>query len=305
MSNECAGAIPAAYAAQIFDEAKVPYVLWGHWAVAMFGRNKAFPDVDFIIADAEPNAATKPLDTAIAALSAKGIHRCTDASCQEWTSDRAPPVTAPVNVKDPIDWEEVGQNLADNRLHAVGDAHFHLESTYTYFTVLTLYSQTRILWWMPRLSLQPVTPTDPNFMLTNDVRLFPPGPRGPTGPWTELYPVRILRINKLAEAIILLRIRDGHRGDVNRCWERMWLNLLGDTPADGQLTPQMLKLREEINPRYRIIVDQFCGLPTGRTARIGLIWKEFRDEMLETGEMGRMPSLHPKDVIQRMGKYLP
>ncbi|KAL4906318.1 hypothetical protein BDW74DRAFT_177333 [Aspergillus multicolor] len=308
MSNEVLnGALPAAYAARIFDEAKVPYVLWGHWAVGMFGDDKSFPEVEFIIADAEPNAVTKPLDTAIAALSAKGINRCTNASCQEWTHDRTPPVTEPFTLESPADKEELASIWADNRTHAVGNAHFHLQPPYTFFTVLTLYTQNRLLWWIPRLTVQSVTPTDPIFMLTTNVRLPPRGPGGPSGPWTELYPVRILRLAKLAEALILLILRDGHRPHVPRCWERLWRNLLREKrhTDDGQPTALIVELQETINPRFKVIVEDYVRQPDELAAMNGLSWKKLRKEMIETGEMGQMPSLHPPDVIDRCGKYLP
>ena len=54
----------------------------------------------------------------------------------------------------------------------------------------------------------PPAADDPHLMLSNDPRLPPYVPQGMSGPWTELYPIKILNRSSFTEAALWLCFRD-------------------------------------------------------------------------------------------------
>ncbi|KAL2825536.1 hypothetical protein BJY01DRAFT_256242 [Aspergillus pseudoustus] len=65
---------PVADIAKILDLANIPNLLWGWWVVACHGKLIQTPDIDFIIADDEIEAAAQALEKA-----SQDYTRCTNA----------------------------------------------------------------------------------------------------------------------------------------------------------------------------------------------------------------------------------
>lgn len=82
--------------------------------------------------------------------------------------------------------------------------HFHIEAQYPQHGVLRVYAKSSHLWWLPDFEPGPPAADDPDLMLSNDSRLPPYVLRGFSGPWTELYPIKILNPSSLTEAAFWL-----------------------------------------------------------------------------------------------------
>ncbi|KAL4899540.1 hypothetical protein BDW74DRAFT_183647 [Aspergillus multicolor] len=102
-----------------------------------------------------------------------------------------------------------------------------------------------------------MAPDDPTFILTNDAARLPPqaaDAKGPSGPWTDVDPVKTLTNTALVEAMMWLHLRylkdKGYKG---LCHQKKcnWL-------IRGSLSGERLRaLRNTLKPEFRPILDAF------------------------------------------------
>ncbi|KAL4901614.1 hypothetical protein BDW74DRAFT_181621 [Aspergillus multicolor] len=271
--------------ARILDTARIPNLLFGWWAVGCHGIDLSFPEVDFVI----PN---NDIEAAASALAATGhFHRCTNPNCVEWTADRRPRDYFQAPLHQPLPLSMIAAQAKFNNYHAIAQDHLHTGRDYTYFTVISLYAQSRLLWSFPKITLDPITSDDRTFMFTNDVRLPPRTEGGSTGPWNSLYPVKILTHAALVEALLLLFCRDlGHLEHTDVAWLDMLNKVIGRTfiPGTVTLNEQMLALRRNINPRWVPVLDSSFFDPRPIGSYTNSI-KRYRADLLANNELPGIP----------------
>ncbi|KAL4876356.1 hypothetical protein BJY04DRAFT_223144 [Aspergillus karnatakaensis] len=184
----------AALIAQILDFAQVPNILLGWLALGLVQHNMGIPEIEFVIPD-------EYAEVAIHAIEISPVPLCVKTDCHELQVQR----------RD----ETLGS--ATSRLdayHAVGFAHFHLNpftaSGLKGAELITLYRQSEILPWVPRLTRSDNVGTidSPNLTVSTDLNLPAAVDRGPSGPWVGLYPVRILTPCAFIESVMRLLGRD-------------------------------------------------------------------------------------------------
>jgi hypothetical protein len=190
-------------------------------------------------------------------------------------------------------WQE---QLAVNNYHAVARDHLHIEPTkYEYFRVISLYAQSQLLWSFPELS----TTDNRGFMYTNDARLRPRGTGGCTGPWTDLYPVRIPTHATLVEALFFLHCRDlGHLKHVDEAWSGMLNAAFGPRFIDNDmnLTEEMKALRREIrdiSPRWLPALEGHLFPSPGSGVHHTTALNRMRAILLANNEL---PDIPPHDL---------
>ncbi|KAL4785238.1 hypothetical protein BJX76DRAFT_186511 [Aspergillus varians] len=83
--------------------------------------------------------------------------------------------------------------LAKYRNHPVGAVHFHP----TPDAVITLLRQSEILPWLPEIKLGPPAANDDDLTTSHDPMLPARMDDGPSGPWSQLYPIQILNPNSV------------------------------------------------------------------------------------------------------------
>ncbi|RDW76528.1 uncharacterized protein DSM5745_06520 [Aspergillus mulundensis] len=272
MSEIPRGVKPAADVAQILNRAQVPNLLFGWWVVGLYSQAQPFPvsslslspsfplpsfnadsftqEIDFIVPDGQ-------FESGIRALIDAGFQYCDDPKCPELVYDRFPR-KGKIGDKYPI--TELLANLALNGWHEIADAHFHVETQYRKpkFTVLSLYKQSRLLWALPTLTLDPVPANDPTFVLTNDAARLPP--RTPdfyssSGPWLDVPAVKTLTYAALFEAFIRLKCRHLQERGMAEWRTDMWDERLCYT-VGGTAKPERLRaLRENLTPQFQAVFD--------------------------------------------------
>ncbi|KAL4965029.1 uncharacterized protein BDV14DRAFT_200294 [Aspergillus stella-maris] len=250
----------AADAARALDYAKIPNVLWGWLAVGLLGEDFRYPEVDFVVSDGK-------LQSAIEALVAAGFTLCTDSACRERKEDRVAQESS-----DRLSKNELNAITSPSRYHAVPDAHFHLDpSSYEYYTVLSLFTQSRFLWkgWWPELTLTaartdtecPVadsfSPDHPHLMLSSDLDFF--DNKDGSGPWMESpYAVKVLRPSLFAEALTYLWRRNwGDTKNVFMGWRAMLVLGLLYAKWDND---QRDNIRRGLKPEFMPVWDGLLGL---------------------------------------------
>ncbi|KAL3474619.1 hypothetical protein BJX99DRAFT_260218 [Aspergillus californicus] len=272
------GALPAADVARILDKAQVSHILWGVWAVGLFGfESFDYPVVEFVTPDDEIEAAKN-------AIIAAGFPCCSDARCMELT-----------------DWQVYG---ALPRYHEVADEHFHIESKYEDFTVLSLLKSSRILYDLPPIKRGPVEDNDPTFMFSNDPRItlrhglpqWYDERADRYEPWIDLYPVKILKLGAFAKALALLLCRDlEHPRNIFDKWVTVYGTLLGEYMTDDKiLTPHGLSLQRDVDPKYLPLLPPGPCKPPFRAWRRAL-----RDKLRANNEL---PERLPFTENQWFGK---
>ncbi|KAL4964568.1 uncharacterized protein BDV14DRAFT_200853 [Aspergillus stella-maris] len=152
------GARIAAQVACILDAVRVWNMLWGWVAVSLLGVDEGIPDIEFLVPDEQVIQAKDALINA-------GHRLCQDLNCPELSVDRAREV-----------FRNTGHVLPSrSQYHIVPDYHFHHGPS---ATISLLY----------RLEAG-----DPGVMLSTDGDELPPADEmGSTGPWLDIYPVRLL-----------------------------------------------------------------------------------------------------------------
>ncbi|KAL3470337.1 hypothetical protein BJX99DRAFT_264329 [Aspergillus californicus] len=287
----------AAGIAQILDKAKVPNVLFGWTGLSLVGENHEFCEIDFVAEDNMIQAAQHALG-----LSASDILPEKARIAEICFGKELGPLNRAINLV--CSW---------NRFHPVAPTHFHLPSDRT----VSLYTKSYMLWWLPDLQNGPPATDNRNLILSTDSAQLPaagerswPGPRtdpvvpdeiyaeaygeayaymenlrvGCSGPWTELYPVKILRPRSFIEAVILCWCRDlYHAEGADQMWEWM-IEALGEIREPGQ-TAAKHKLGEQFQPFW----DMWHGYPeqTGGNAYIPL--DELRNKLLADNKLPHLP----------------
>ncbi|KAL4802209.1 hypothetical protein BDV18DRAFT_164385 [Aspergillus unguis] len=284
MSNPRNGALPAADVARILDNARIPHVLFGWWAVGCHGVAKCTQEIDFVLPDNQIEAAAN-------ALVATGhFHRCTDRHCFERTGDRSLRIQLEADRTYP---DAIYQEFSKcNAVFAVAHDHLHLGSAYDYFKVVSLYAHSHLLWSLPEPTLDPLPSDSRTYMFTNNPQLPPRARDGSSGPWSELYPVKIPSHAALVEALFMLFCRDlGDPNELHETWLAMFQTTLGDFVDDAcTLNDRMVALRRDINPRWLPALDPFL-FPNTCTTELeadGLI--RLRAGLLQNNELRDVPS---------------
>ncbi|KAJ6130838.1 hypothetical protein N7512_003618 [Penicillium capsulatum] len=130
-----------------------------------------------------------------------------------------------------------------------GDAHFHDLKHKTYKGPLRLHRKSTLIWWVPDPVLEHPEKDDSFFTLTNDPEALPNGRNdGPSGPWTGLYPIRILKPVHMTEALMFLECRDFKGLDFWMRW-RLLLNQLLEN-SDNPNTYIKKTLRPVLQPYW-------------------------------------------------------
>ncbi|KAL4914433.1 hypothetical protein BDW62DRAFT_204570 [Aspergillus aurantiobrunneus] len=122
-ATTCICAEPATEAAEVLGNAEIVDIVFGWPAVALIAEDRGFDEADIVVLD-------QKLDKSIDALTEPTFHHCKDPNCSELKEDRTPPLRdrrqgASPGV-GPCDLRRVTAAVADNTLHAVASAHFHL-----------------------------------------------------------------------------------------------------------------------------------------------------------------------------------
>ncbi|KAL2849721.1 hypothetical protein BJX68DRAFT_267037 [Aspergillus pseudodeflectus] len=226
MPRPSSGARPAAEVGQTLDRAGVPNILWGWWVVSLLGVHYGFPEIEFVLRDDK-------LAIAVSCLIAAGYQHCTSRQCVELHAEGSamqdPTFQCSTTGKTYMSVPDIFSRMGPNRFHVIADEHFHFDPR-GHFTVLRLYKQSRMLWWLPKDAIKLGPVADEYFMLSNDEGLPPSRANGGagTGPWRELPPVKIMRPAKFFEALVLLRCLYEYAADWSeKSFYRMVLNLYG------------------------------------------------------------------------------
>jgi hypothetical protein len=144
------------------------------------------------------------LATAVSVLVAAGYEHCTRRQCVEFHAEGSamqdPTFQCPTTGKTYMSMPDIYTRTGLNRYHLIADEHFHFDRRW-HFTVLRLYKQSRMLWWLPKDAIKVGPVADEYFMLSNDENLPPSRANGGigTGCWRDLPPVKILRPAKFYE----------------------------------------------------------------------------------------------------------
>lgn len=196
----------AAAIGQTLDQAKIPHLLFGWTALAPVIVDLGLPVIDFLVPD-------KRVAAAVNALEKVGHKACTDPKCPDLSEDRGP-----------------ASGDALSRYHPVPDAHFHLAGASGTLILLSLFKKDDLLPHLPDLKLGLPSKKEYEYLtLSMDPRLpapradgtLGPGP-GPSGPWYDLHPVRILNLPVTAESLMLLRCRHYQRKpEIDNLWRDM------------------------------------------------------------------------------------
>lgn len=129
-----------------------------------------------------------------------------------------------------------------DRRRQVAEIHFHIKSKYPEHTVLSIYTKSSIVWWLPAIPVGSPAEDDPNLMLSNDPRLPPYNRHGCTGPLRELYPMKILNPSAFTEAIIWLICRDlWHPDELDLGWMQHLTYLVEKKPAPALSVTKSLR----------------------------------------------------------------
>jgi hypothetical protein len=82
-------------------------------------------------------------------------------------------------------------------------------------------------WWLPDLESGDPPADDPYFMLSTDAQRPPArAADGPSGPWIQYYPVKILQSGPFTEAVMMCACRDFNHPGFDTLWRFMLNNLV-------------------------------------------------------------------------------
>lgn len=184
------GAFVAAEAAQILDDEGIYNILVGNMATGFVGHSHPYPEADFAVED-------KQLQKAVDALTSSNskFQICTKSDCIDLKGDRR-------GIARELFLREGHSDLDRfSRWHHVPAAHFHHKGI-----ALSLHLRSVVMPWLTEWSFtsgQGITNSD-------DPRLPPPTGslepclNGPTGPWPNLYPIRIQSPDAYVEGAIYM-----------------------------------------------------------------------------------------------------
>lgn len=185
------GAFVAANAAEAMDDAGVYSILVGQKAAGFVGQSKPYLEADFAVED-------KQIQKAVDALSASKFKFkiCTSSDCIDLMGDRSD-ISRKIRDREWV----YADSYRFSDLHHIPAAHFHHNGI-----VLSLHLRSAVMPWLTEESFA----AGHGLTTSNDPRLPPPngGPepdsQGPTGPWTNLYPVRIQNPDAFTEGAIYM-----------------------------------------------------------------------------------------------------
>ncbi|CRL28558.1 unnamed protein product [Penicillium camemberti] len=244
---------PAADVARILDEAQVPNILWGGLPQGLVARwNEHEKDVEFITLD-------HLIFMASNALIAAGFTPCSDPDCREVHSKNNDCPIAPV--------------------------HFHIEAQYPQHGVLRVYAKSSHLWWLPDFEPGPPAADDPDLMLSNDSRLPPYVLRGFSGPWTELYPIKILNPSSFTEAAWWLTFRDI---DYANGYEYRWTDMV--LASMQSYTHPHRTMERTLRPKFQAMWKEFDLPQEQRTRRTWDSANELMYQMRDNNELPPAPT---------------
>ncbi|KAL4919442.1 hypothetical protein BDW62DRAFT_199754 [Aspergillus aurantiobrunneus] len=129
------------------------------------------------------------------------------------------------------------------------------------------------------------SPDDPHIMLSTDPA-FPKRVEycGPSGPWTSLEPVRILKPNSFTESLIWLYCRDIDRSDLQNRWRKMIKSSLNSPKREVQKC-----LSKVFQPAWECI----NGCQSRWSEMLILREKLIKDDLFPAGL--RLPEIDPSD----------
>ncbi|XHG02602.1 hypothetical protein AWENTII_005947 [Aspergillus wentii] len=113
------GSTLAAEVAEILDQAHIPHLLWGSLAIALVGLNRHPLRLEFIVPDEQIQPASEVLYEA-------GFCLCANPGCPD---------------------------LRIDQFYPIADVHFHLEGMTDEHRILSLFTKSSVVWWLPDLSL--------------------------------------------------------------------------------------------------------------------------------------------------------
>ncbi|KAL3443365.1 hypothetical protein BJX65DRAFT_311866 [Aspergillus insuetus] len=247
MPTPSSGARLAAEVAQILDRAGVPSFLWGWWVVSLLGIHYGFPEIEFVLRD-------DTLATAVSRLVAAGYEHCTSRQCLELHAQGSvmqdPTFQCSTHGKTYMSVPDLYGRMALNRFHVVADENFHFNRR-GQFTVLRLYKQSRMLWWLPKDAIKVGLVADEYFMLSTDENIPPSQANGGigTGPWRELPAIKILRPAKFFEALTLLRCLYWYAADDS--WHSF--NSMSNQLYETHVQQTFREVARGIQPEFRAI----------------------------------------------------
>lgn len=167
------------------------------------------------------------MQVACASLRALGLKPCPDAECDAMVLGRLRPVPA---------------------------AHFHIGVKYRGCSTLSFLSHSTSLWWRENFPIKAPGSDDPDILLTTDPRLPPYVQYGCTGPWTDLYPIKILNPSSFTEAVILLACRDYRQpNNLFPTWEGMLDALRGYKEYPATL------VKKSLRPEFQAFWQEYCS----------------------------------------------
>jgi hypothetical protein len=225
--------------ANVLDDAHIPYFMWGWTALGLMGQDWGFPEIDFVVPDTM-------IKDAAHALARAGNLICNDPGCPQGRQDRA---TSRALV------------IARDRFHMLPEKHFHLVGG----NVLLLHRKSNIAWWLPDLQAGPPAADDPHFILSTDEERLPPrAVDGPSGPWTQYYPVKIMIPGSFTESIMMCGCRDyNHPTGFDSLWRFMLLYLLEEHSCEKPVRSEFRTLwnhyNQEVEEAFRDLRDRLAA----------------------------------------------
>lgn len=169
-----------------------------------------------------------------------------------------------------------------------GDVHFDTFHHKYFWGALKLHAKSNVTWWVPDPPVARPAEDDPFFTVTDSSGLLPRrrDEGGASGPWTKLYPIKILKPVPFTESIILVYCRDLGQQTGFDCH---WRNILGMMMENGPnpdlfvkktLRPQFQRFWEMVNSDDNTIHDK---------KKIAMA-AELRKELVERNELPPPPS---------------
>lgn len=186
------GAFVAAEAAEILDEEGIYNILVGNMAANFVGNSEIRLEADFAVED-------KQLQKAVDALTASNskFQICTKSDCIELKEDRRAIARELFRREG-----RYGGVVRFSELHHVPAAHFHHKGI-----ALSLHLRSAVMPWLTEWSFTSghglTTSDDPGLPPPSFSKPEPCG-NGPTGPWPNLYPIRIQSPDAFVEGAIYM-----------------------------------------------------------------------------------------------------
>ncbi|KAJ5589737.1 hypothetical protein N7450_003709 [Penicillium hetheringtonii] len=263
--------------ARVLDDVGIPNILWGYAALGLVGQVKASSEIDFVIPD-------ELLEKAADTLVARGFELCTARKC-------------PAN---------------DERKRARALAAVHFDATPENDTMgpIQFFPKSHILWWLKEIPAGHPSPNDETLILTNDPGL-PKRPQvrtatspihrnlytgyeefvGPSGSWTETYPIKILNPSSFTEALLLLYCRDYHNSNDHDAlqlgYDEYWKRLI--LPMGEVKENENAIVKKNLQPEFRDAWENF-NMPA-QPYGWEYLHDDLRDTLRKADKLPRFPGI--------------